>query len=191
MYSTLRRCLALAVPLLLVACGSPDSPAPTAPLAVRSASFALSQNGMALDRLARFDHRPNVTIAWAKKWIGPEGGRLQFLGFAVDVPAGAVSRVTQFSIRLPVDPQGSEHVVAEFGPHGATFAVPVTIELPYAGTSVFGEPSSVLWWNSDVDDWVDMGATVTADGERLSTTTTHFSIYGTASFSGTLTASGG
>jgi hypothetical protein len=127
--------------------------------------------------LARFNVRPQITIAWARKWIGPEGGRLDFHGFAIDVPAGAVSRTTQFSIRLPVTTDGSDHVIAEFGPHNTTFAEPLTIELPYRGTTIEGSASAtVVWWN---EGWVDMGGSVTADGERLSTTTDHFSTYGT------------
>jgi hypothetical protein len=128
-------------------------------------------------KLARFQVRPQITIAWARKWIGPEGGRLDFQGFAIEVPAGAVSRTTQFSIRLPVSPDGVEHVVAEFGPHNTHFAKPLTIEFPYRGTSIEGSSSAhVVWWNNG---WVDMGGTVTADGARLSTTTDHFSTYGT------------
>lgn len=148
-----------------------------------------------LERLARFRTKPQVTVAWAKKWIGPEGGRLDFQGFAVEVPAGAVSKVTKFSIRLPVDPQGSEHVVAVFGPHGSTFQVPVTIEFPLRGTSIEASPyATVVWWDGSQKAWVDMGGAPTADGVRLRTTTTHFSEYGTTDTTergGTVVASGG
>lgn len=142
-----------------------------------------------LEVLARYRTKPQVTIAWAKKWIGPEGGRLDFLGFAIEVPAGAVDKVTMFSIRLPVDPKGSEHVVAEFGPHGKTFAVPVAIELPYRNTSIetSGSPT-VVWWNAG---WVDMGGVLTADGQRLRTLTDHFSTYGTTEFRGGHMVTGG
>jgi hypothetical protein len=141
--------------------------------------------------LARFQNRPQITIAWARKWIGPEGGRLDFQGFAIEVPAGAVSRTTQFSIRLPVSPNGADHVVAEFGPHNTRFAKPLTIEFPYRGTTIEGSASAtVVWWN---DGWVDMGGTVTADGARLTTTTDHFSTYGTTDEGriGGVSASGG
>ena len=118
---------------------------------------------------------------------------MEFQGFAIDVPAGAVDRVTKFSIRLPVDPHGSERVVAEFGPHGGEFAAPVTIELPLAGTSVEGSASAgIFWW--DGESWSDMGGVVTVDGERIATATDHFSTYGTSDDSlmgGGVTASGG
>lgn len=148
-------------------------------------------SGLEISALARFDAPRSITIAWAKKWIGPAGGRLDFQGFAIEVPPGAVSKTTQFSIRLPVDPGASERVVAEFGPH-QTFDAPVVIELPYAGTSAYGGDASVGWWNQDVSMWQDMGGEVTADGERLRTSTDHFSTYGTLDGRGdTVILSGG
>ncbi|HEX2204995.1 MAG TPA: hypothetical protein VHG91_16920 [Longimicrobium sp.] len=168
----------------------PTAAAPSAPAATETADATLT-SAASLDILARFNQKPQVTIAWAKKWIGPEGGRLAFQGFAVDVPAGAVSKVTMFSIRLPVDPKGSEHVVAEFGPHGSKFSRPVTISFPYRGTTLEGASSpTVVWWNNGA--WVDMGGWVTADGARISTITDHFSEYGTTSArGGSMLVSGG
>ncbi|MBW3571401.1 MAG: hypothetical protein KY467_09860 [Gemmatimonadetes bacterium] len=165
--------LALAVVFLAAGCADAGSP-----LAARQGAPAFNTSGTPdLAALARFHQKPQITIAWAKKWIGPEGGRLDFYGFAIEVPAGAVDKVTQFSIKLPVDPNGSERVVAEFGPHGKQFARPVAIELPYSGTTIEGSSSStIVWWNGS---WVDMGGTVTADGLRLRTLTDHFSTYGT------------
>ena len=183
-----RSLLLLAAALALAGCA--DAIAPTA----GERALATGRGGPDLTRLAKFRTPPSVTVAWAKKWIGPAGGRLEFAGFAVDVPAGAVDRVVQFSIRLPVDPNGSERVLAEFGPHGQTFAVPVTIELPYTGTSIEGDGAlpTVLWWDAGIGDWADMGGGLTTDGARVGTRTTHFSLYGTTSLdSGGVTSSGG
>ncbi len=145
-----------------------------------------------LDIIARFRVKPQVTIAWAKAWIGPAGGRVDFQGFTIAVPPRAVDRVTLFTIRLPVDPNGSERVVAEFGPHNVTFARPITIGFPYRGTSIEGsDPAAahVVWWNNG---WVDMGGTVSADGRQILTQTPHFSEYGTTSYKGgTMLTSGG
>ena len=169
----------LGFPLTLVfavlAAGCADA---GSPLSARSGVPSFSSSGSPdLSALARFNQTPQITIAWAKKWIGPEGGRLDFYGFAIEVPAGAVDKVTMFSINLPVDPKAAERVVAEFGPHGKQFAKPVAIELPYRGTTIDGSASStIVWWNGA---WVNMGTTVTADGLRLRTLTDHFSTYGT------------
>lgn len=144
-----------------------------------------------LDIIARFNQTPVVTIGWAKKWIGPEGGRLEFLGFAVDVPAGAVDKVTMFSIRVP-NPKDPGHVVAEFGPHGRKFTRPVIISFPLRNTTIEGAPDpTVVWWNNG---WTDMGGWLSDDGTRLNTYTDHFSEYGTttqAARGGTMTTSGG
>ncbi|HEV2148262.1 MAG TPA: hypothetical protein VGR37_12730 [Longimicrobiaceae bacterium] len=184
----------LSLLVLLVAPGCADRDAST-PLAPTAAVPSFNETSAAPDlaAIATFRQRPAVTIAWAKKWIGPEGGRLDFQGFAIDVPAGAVDKVTMFSINLPVDPKGSEHVVAEFGPHNKSFAVPVTIELPLRGTSIEGSATkTIVWWNNG---WVDMGGAPTADGARLRTRTDHFSTYATTDTEvgrgGTISASGG
>jgi hypothetical protein len=172
----------LALSFLVAGCADTETPLSAVP-----DGPSLSTSDMAT--LARFREKPQITIAWAKKWIGPEGGRLDFMGFAIDVPAGAVDKVTMFSIRLPVDPQAAEHVVAEFAPHGKLFAVPVAIELPLRGTSIDGSTRpTIVWWN---DAWVDVGATVTADGQRLRTLTDHFSTYGTTEQRGGTFITGG
>jgi hypothetical protein len=179
--------ISFALFLAFAGVGCTDSQQPTLSSA-EPAGPSLSSGD--LNSLARFQQKPQITIAWAKKWIGPEGGRLDFMGFAIEVPAGAVDKVTMFSIKLPVDPDGSEHVVAEFGPHAVAFARPVSIELPYRGTTLEGTSTPiVVWWN---DGWVDMGGTVTADGLRLRTSTDHFSTYGTTDArGGTFVTSGG
>ena len=174
--------------------GTPVSPRLPAAVAGKAAgttgttSTSLTAPAGSIDQLARFRQKPQITIAWAKAWIGPEGGRIDFVGFTVIVPPGAVDKVTMFTIKLPVDPNGSEHVVAEFGPHNTTFARPLTIGFPYRGTTVEGAGARVVWWN---DGWVDMGGTLSADGAQFFTTTTHFSDYGLAPQRGTLTTAGG
>jgi hypothetical protein len=143
-----------------------------------------------LDILATFRVKPQITIAWAKAWIGPAGGRLDFEGFTIIVPPGAVDQVTMFSIRLPVDPDGSDRVLAEFGPHNVAFRQPITVGFPYRGTSIEGNTSShVVWWDNG---WVNMGGQISADGTQIFTQTPHFSEYGTtAERGGAITASGG
>ena len=158
--------------------------------AASTTETTFASNGSDLTVLAQFRQKPQITIAWAKAWIGPEGGRLDFQGFSIVVPAGAVDKVTMFSIRLPVDPDGSERVVAEFGPHGAQFKTPVTLGFPYRGTTIEGNANAhVVWWNNA---WVDMGGWISPDGSQVLTQTPHFSEMGTtATRQGGLTASGG
>ncbi|HYW11734.1 MAG TPA: hypothetical protein VE871_07235 [Longimicrobium sp.] len=183
------RRLGLSLALFLSVLSTGCSDAARTPLSAEPTGPSLSTSDM--QPLARFNKKPQVNVAWAKKWIGPEGGRLDFMGFAIEVPAGAVSKVTMFSIRLPVDPNGSEHVLAEFGPHAVPFARPVVIELPYRGTSIEGTAApTIVWWN---EGWTNVGATLTGDGLRLRTVTDHFSTYATldARGGGTMLTSGG
>lgn len=173
-------------------CGGRDAPVAPALSAEGAFLVAPARGGPDLEDLATFDSPPSSTVRWAREWIGPEGGRLELGGFAIDVPAGAVSRVTPFSIRLPTDRFAAGRVVAEFGPHAARFAVPVAIELPYSGTSSETIGGSVLWWNPGSRDWVDMGSSLTADGLRLRAETDHFSLFGAGlPRSGGVTVSGG
>ena len=144
-----------------------------------------------LDIIARFRVKPQITIAWAKAWIGPEGGRVDFQGFTIIVPRGAVDKVTMFTIRLPVDPNGSERVVAEFGPHNVAFAQPITIGFPFRGTSIESDPTNahVVWWDNA---WVDVGGAVSADGSQVMVQVPHFSEYGTTTArGGSMLTSGG
>jgi hypothetical protein len=190
--------LAVAASVVSLTAGCTDAGTPLSPRAAAlspsgatttSTSESLAAPAEAVVSLARFKVKPQVTIAWAKAWIGPAGGRIDFVGFTVIVPAGAVDKVTMFTIKLPVDPKGSEHVVAELGPHNTQFAQPITIGFPYRGTTLEGDASgTVVWWNNG---WVPMGGTVSADGSQIFTTTSHFSTYGTATRAGVITASGG
>ncbi|MDB4950419.1 MAG: hypothetical protein JWM27_3068 [Gemmatimonadetes bacterium] len=202
MKHALRHLLGLAPALALVlAAGCSEAGMPTqapAPagdaIAFRAAPlFSSAPGGPDLTRIARFSTRPQATSGWVKAWIGPAGGRVDFLGFAIQVPAGAVDRVTMFSIRVPQDPYGSDHAVAEFGPHNVTFRRPIQIETPYRNTTVAGSPTQVLWWDESLAQWTSMGGTISADGLRLVTKVPHFSTYGTseAYFNGGLASSGG
>ena len=131
-----------------------------------------------LQQLAQYQGGPlSITVAFAAKTIGPEGGTIRILGFEAVVPPGAVDKATRFTIRVPVDPHNSEYVRAEFGPHGQQFAAPVTLRLPLKGTTAEGATSvRVLWW--DGAQWIPYESRITEDG-RLETRTNHFSEYGT------------
>ncbi len=171
-----------AVALFLVATACADDPVSTAaPLPEPVADVMLSESGAAaaLDRLARFQAGRSAGAVVAQKSIGPDGGRLELGGFAIDVPPGAVTRATRFSIRLPGNPDKADRVVAVFGPHNSTFEVPVTLEFPLAGTTIAGSPTAaVVWWDGSA--WQAIGGIPTADGERIEARTDHFSTYGTS-----------
>jgi hypothetical protein len=164
------RAAALALVVVVTACadGGPTVPAPqfseTAEAAVDVSRVALYRTGSP----------PYGTSATA--WIGPQGGTLRLLDIEVVVPPGAVTGATKFRIKLPADPKKAEHALAEFQPHNVTFVKPVTLRMPYRGTSAEGLTPSVIWWNGS--SWIRYPTKLLPDG-RLETTTSHFSYYGT------------
>ena len=162
------RVAAVILTLLAAAC----SDAPVAPQT--QTRYTAQANDMSA--LARYrSGSPGAVVE--NKWIGPEGGTISAAGFEVVVPAGAVATPTKFTIKLPSDASMANYVWAEFMPHGIQFAVPVTLKVPYAGTTSDVEPTAhVLWFNGAT--WVQLPTSFTGDG-RLQTQTTHFSDYGT------------
>jgi hypothetical protein len=163
----------VAVAVLVGAC----SESPTKPESAVRTQMA-SAEGSDLSPLARYTSTPpNLLMAFSQRLIGPAGGSVRLFDFEIIVPPGAVSKPTKFSIRLPADPTLAQRVFAEFTPHAQSFAVPVTIRLPYQGTTAEGDSAvHVLWFNGV--DWVAYATTLTGDG-RIQTTTNHFSDYGT------------
>lgn len=185
--------LAVAALLVSATAGCTDGRTPVSSAGPPEAALAPPSSrasATAISQLARFRQRPQGVSGVASTWIGPRGGRLDFLGFSVVVPAGAVDRSTRFSIRVPPEALGSDRVVAEFGPHNIAFARPVILAFPYRGTTLEGDGSgTVVWWNNG---WVSMGGVISADGSQILTQTPHFSEFGTASYrGGVITASGG
>ena len=75
MVSTFRR-LGLSLVLVLSVLGAGCADAGSSPLAARQGAPAFNTGASPdMTKLARFRQTPQITIAWAKKWIGPEGGR--------------------------------------------------------------------------------------------------------------------
>ena len=158
---------------------SPDATAPRSPEFVRTAEEQFLVP-VTLDPLARYLKTPHAQDYWIKQWIGPRGGTVDFQGFRIVVPPGAVDRVTKFEIRIPGEntPGGQDRVYAEFGPHNVTFAVPVRIELPYRNTTAYGNSTAVMLYDRQSDTWTPMGGGITADGLRVYYDVPHFSQWG-------------
>lgn len=169
---------------LIAGCTDGGTPVDARPEAARAATAPRFASSGSLDIIAQFRKKPQVTSGgWAKAWIGPSGGRVDFLGFTIIVPRGAVDRTTMFTIRVPLDAAGSDRVVAEFEPHNVRFARPITIGFPFRGTSIDGDAANarVVWWDAG---WVNMGGAVSPDGTQIFTQVPHFSEYGTTSARG-------
>lgn len=125
--------------------------------------------------LAKMDAGHARPAAVAAQWIGPGGGSVRVGDFEIVVPAGAVSRATKFSIRLPADPTGADYAYAHFEATGAFSRV--TIRLPRVHTDA-DSGARVLWWDGSRGKWYVQPTTQRADG-RIEAQVDHFSIYGT------------
>jgi hypothetical protein len=165
------RVAAVALPLLLFAACE------NAPVAPQTRPQYSAEDNADLTKVAKFRIALPNDLSFASQLIGPTGGSISLAGFSVDVPAGAVTQTTLFTITLPTNGRALKSVLASFGPHGTTFNVPVTLTLPFAGTSAEGGTGiHVLWF--DGSGWVALPTDRTSDG-RIQTRTTHFSDYGT------------
>lgn len=199
-----RRFVVALVPVLslLGGCGEAPTPmaAPHASLALpaeASPRFSTTGGGGTADlrQVARYTVPPSDTVGFVKSWIGPKGGVVRFPGnFVIEVPAGAVDRVTMFEIHVSRSGPENGYVVGEFKPH-QNFLRTVFVELPLKNTTAEGGAASVLWWNSASASWVNVGGTATRDGQRVRTEVKHFSTYattgnGASAGSTTLTAGG-
>lgn len=165
------RVAAVAIGVILASC----SDEPVSVGADRPQFAAIAQD---ISAIAQYTSgAPSVLFGFALKTIGPEGGSIRLLDFEVVVPRGAVSKPTRFSIRLPYETSLADRAMAEFGPHGTRFSVPVTLKLPYRGTTSDGASDvNVLWF--DGTQWIPFPTALTGDG-RIQTMTNHFSDYGT------------
>lgn len=165
-----RPAAAVALMLLLAAC----SDTPVSPQL--KPSFSRMQSNELL-KLARYRNGPPRTETFVTETIGPKGGSLYLAGFEAVVPPGALSKPTTLSITLPTN-DGNAFVWATFGPHGTQFNKPVTLRVPYVGTTSESNAGALVMW-FDGAQWLGLAPTSkTADG-RLETKVRHFSDYGT------------
>jgi len=117
-----------------------------------------------------------------------EGGFVELNGFRVDIPAGALSSDTYITINLPKKLPEALFVMADFGPTGTTFQLPVQVSMPLEGVSLLGiDLGSLHVSHWDGSQWVSQGGEVS--GSSLRANTTHFTVYGARN--GVDTASGG
>lgn len=167
---------------LVAGCGDAEPVGP----AIAGGASATSQ--AALGQLAQYRAgSPGVTIGFAKKWIGPEGGVLRLGDFEVVVPAGALEQTVGVSLRLDVSGASRSYVRAELGPASLRFLAPVTLITPYLGTTAEGASGVAGRWNGQ--KWVELPSESTADG-RLSAPLEEGGDVGTMTSSGYIIAGG-
>ncbi len=130
---------------------------------------------------------------WVTEEIGPAGGTIGIEGFlTIDVPPGAVSDDTEFSIQIS-NPLTFEWVLT---PHAKQFANPVTLTVHLTnadldlgdiggksegweiGPGISPDSLEVYWRNGSV--WIPQGAVYDADQHAMVVELDHFSRYALA-----------
>jgi hypothetical protein len=174
--------------LLASAAGACSDGGPTQPDPSYVVTEDVAESTVDVSRVAEYRINAPTSSMSVSAWIGPSGGTLRLLDFEVVVPPGAVLVSTKFRIKLPSDAKKLDHALAEFQPHGVPFLQPVTLRMPYRGTTAEGQTPSAIWWNGV--SWVRYPTTLLSEG-RLEITTDHFSFFGTELFVPGITPVGG
>lgn len=106
--------------------------------------------------------------------IGSEGGRIDLGELALDVPSGALDRMTEIRVTVTENPVparfGAYSKVYRFEPAGLRFSAPAAIEIPFAGRS---ELATVFWTNED-GNYAALPTTV--EGHMARASVEHFSM---------------
>ena len=117
--------------------------------------------------------------------VGPDGGTYELEdGTSIEIPAGALAEEIEIScseITLDVTdgwlPAGPAY---ECSPDGVTFAVAVTLTLPYEPGRVPAgaeESDVVIMGDDDAGDWQSLGGTVDETNHLVSTPISHLSAF--------------
>lgn len=105
--------------------------------------------------------------------VGPAGAEVTLGEVTLEIPPGALTTDVPITIEISGDtPTHGEPTVSplyELGPAGTTFAVPITLSMPYTGDS----DRVAIWWSDETGELVPLITTV--DDGRLSAQSMHFS----------------
>jgi hypothetical protein len=102
------------------------------------------------------------------------GGQLVSGRQTLTVPPGALPWTVPFTM----DYYTTGIVRVELGPHGAQFAVPVTLTFDLNGTSALpSDDITLYWWNEASGEWVDVGGVWDPSTMTLTAELDHLSVY--------------
>jgi hypothetical protein len=158
------------------------------------------------------NHEPALKLSEsaAQKPVDAAGGEVRAGRAAVAVPDGAVAEGLPVTVHedppLSDAEKGRQSVAArrlgveavgepvEYGPHGARFNKPVTIELPYdrdrLPPGVRESQLAVHYWNASRGEWEALASFVDTLARVVRAQTTHFSQYQVLSGSSAVAAAG-
>lgn len=160
---------------LLTGCGQSETVDPIA--SVSDPQFVVDLEPAAAIGATGNDPGGFETTAAQSKFIrASKGGTVQIGRYTLTIPPNALGNNQTYEIRYDLsDPR----VVFELYPHGASFNVPVSIDVNMAGTDAANYDDVTLYWfDESLDQWVDVGGTWNKSTGILTQQLNHFSQYG-------------
>jgi len=168
--------IALMGPLLLQAC---DNHLPTAP----SAPAVLDRTVSPAVRAPNLAVCPTRTTESVTGMIGPTGGSLKVAGHKLNIPAGAVSSPTTFTLTAPAGRYLKLEITAGDSEH-YRFSAPVAVTISYARCKRQNlARTSFAAWYIDTESEVPlayMGGRSNPERKTLTFSTDHLSTYAVA-----------
>jgi hypothetical protein len=102
------------------------------------------------------------------------GGTVRNGRFQLDFPPGSflgILPVTIFDL-------GRSTPTCDLFPEGLLFQRPVRLTIDVRGTEFDNDDSTILWWDPDREEWIDVGGHYSPERHTISTELEHFSTYG-------------
>lgn len=152
---------------LMVGC----SESPVSPIAGTTGPHLLGRSPSAASHLAA------STLYIESRISSENGGRLELPDVVLDVPAGAVSSDTLFSILIP----DAGVFFCEFGTSGLVFDTPVTVTMSYGDADLRGVDESTIriaYLHELTGVWEDLNCDVDQVNKVVVARMSHFSAYG-------------
>jgi hypothetical protein len=122
------------------------------------------------------------TVGTVTAVIDEKGGSLSIGGTTLDVPAGAVSGPTTFTVNKPNGELVFDFSATKSTPNdvgSAGFPVPLTLTIDYSKISSDMEAPAVVWIKPD-GHAAELQTKVDAANRKMTAEITHFSLYGGA-----------
>ena len=133
-------------------------------------------------------HKKHQDCGTATVAVSVDGGQVATeSGLTLDIPYGALDSSTTITVTTTDQTQpGATTPVYEFGPEGTVFAKPVTVTLPFTGTS-----GTVYWSRLDGSGFDPIGGVIDPVAHTITAETFHFSLGYVGPAVTTRTVSGG
>jgi hypothetical protein len=109
------------------------------------------------------------------KLIGAEGGVITLGRYVLAIPAGALEKPVDITVRS-LEQDGA--VGCELLPHGLLFRTSAQLKMDLSGTNMAHQlNTTIYWWDAENGAWVDTNGFFTGFTQSVTTALPHFSTY--------------